>query len=74
MSQGMLMYEVQVPEGVYPGTAFQANVGGQLMVHRGADQTPALCARKSMGTLSLLCARPFARSSSPALRMPLRES
>lgn len=26
------MYEVQVPDGVYPGSAFQAQVGGQLMV------------------------------------------
>jgi len=26
------MYEVQVPDGVYPGSAFQAQVGGQLML------------------------------------------
>ena len=26
------MYEVVVPDNVYPGTAFQATVGGQLMV------------------------------------------
>ena len=26
------MYEVQVPDGTYPGQAFQASVGGTLMV------------------------------------------
>ena len=34
------MYEVQVPDGTFPGQAFQASVGGTLMVSQPRHFTP----------------------------------